>query len=130
MAVRMMCADVVVNSALLVLVTIARKAESTLNGLKNTKKNWKKLKKCLTIPLPCDIIDSESEGNKMKEQVFEAIKKSGKNGIRLRDIGYVVGAWHCGLLPYVAELVDEGKVYGKQIGHGWQAYIKYYVTES
>lgn len=67
MAVRMMCADVVVNSALLVLVTIARKAESTLNSLKNTKKNWKKLKKCLTIPLPRDIINTESEGNKMKE---------------------------------------------------------------
>lgn len=65
----------------------------------------------------------------MKTKVYEVIKKSGKNGIRLRDIGFVVGAWHCGLLEYVSELVDEGKVYGKIIGHGWQAYIKYYAKE-
>lgn len=65
----------------------------------------------------------------MKNKVYEAIQKSGKNGIRLRDIGYVVGAWHCGLLEYVAELIEEGKVYGKTIGRGWQAYIKYYVKE-
>ena len=64
MVVRMMCADVVVNCVLLVLVIIAREAENTLNGLKNTKKNWKKLKKCLTILLPCDIIDLRKGGNK------------------------------------------------------------------
>lgn len=66
MVARLMYADVVVNCVLLVLVIIAREVENTLNGLKNTKKNWKKLKKCLTILLPRDIIDSESEGNKME----------------------------------------------------------------
>lgn len=66
----------------------------------------------------------------MKEKVFEAIKKSGKNGIRLRDIGHYCNCWHCSCLEYVAELVEEGKIYGKTIGKGWEAYIKYYVTES
>jgi predicted transcriptional regulator len=65
----------------------------------------------------------------MKAKIYEAIKKSGKNGIRLRDIGYYCNVWHVSCLEYVAELVEEGKVYGKTIGHGWQAYIKYYVKE-
>lgn len=66
----------------------------------------------------------------MKEKVYEAIRRSGKNGIRLRDIGYHCDCWHCGLLPYVIELMEEGRVYERTIGHGWEAYIKYYVTES
>lgn len=66
----------------------------------------------------------------MKEQVFEAIKKSGKNGIRLRDIGFYLNVWHVNLLDDCLALVQEGKIYAKTIGHGWQAYIKYYVTES
>ena len=66
----------------------------------------------------------------MKTKVYEAIQKAGKNGIRLRDIGFYCNAWHCGLLVYVSELIEEGKVYGKTIGHGWEAYIKYYLTES
>lgn len=66
----------------------------------------------------------------MKEKIYEAIKKSGENGIRLRDIGHYCNVWHCSCLEYVCELMDEGKVYGKTIGHGWQAYIKYYVKES
>lgn len=65
----------------------------------------------------------------MKIKVYEAIKKSGENGIRLRDIGYVVKEWHCGLLPYIAELMEEGKITSKTVGRGWQAYIKYYVKE-
>lgn len=64
----------------------------------------------------------------MKEKVYKAIQRSGNNGIRLRDIGYVVNAWHCGLLEYVSELIQEKKIYGKIIGHGWQAYIKYYTV--
>ena len=38
-----------------------QKAENTLNGLKNTKKNWKRFKKCLTIPLLHDIIITEKQ---------------------------------------------------------------------
>ena len=45
----------------------------------------------------------------MKEKVFEAIKKSGKYGIRLRDIGHYCNCWHVMCLDYVHELVDEGK---------------------
>lgn len=66
----------------------------------------------------------------MKNKVYEAIKKSGENGIRLRDIGYCCNVWHVSCLEYVTELIEEGKVYGKTIGHGWDAYIKYYVTNS
>jgi hypothetical protein len=66
----------------------------------------------------------------MKEQVYEAIKKSGKNGIRLRDLGFYLNVWHVNLLDDCLDLVKEGKIYAKTIGHGWQAYIKYYVTES
>lgn len=65
----------------------------------------------------------------MKEKVYEIIKKSGKNGIRLRDIGFCANTWHVNCLEPVHELIDEGRVYGKQIGHGWEAYIKYYVKE-
>jgi hypothetical protein len=65
----------------------------------------------------------------MKEKVFEAIKKSGKHSIRLRDIGHYCDCWHVMCLDYVHELVDEGKVEGKIIGAGWQAYIKYYIKE-
>lgn len=65
----------------------------------------------------------------MKEKVFEAIKKSGKNGIRLRDIGHYCNCWHVSCLEYVYELINEGKVKSKTIGTGWQAYIKYYVKE-
>ena len=64
----------------------------------------------------------------MKEKVYKAIQRSGSNGIRLRDIGSVVHAWHCGLLKYVNELIQEKKIYGKVIGSGWQAYIKYYTV--
>lgn len=66
----------------------------------------------------------------MKEKIYEAIQKAGKNGIRLRDIGYYCNCWHCSCLEYVHELIDEGKVEGKTIGAGWQAYIKYYVKGS
>ena len=62
----------------------------------------------------------------MKEKVFEAIKKSGENGIRLRYIGHYCNCWHINCLDYVHELIDEGKVYGKTIGRGIEAYIKYY----
>lgn len=65
----------------------------------------------------------------MKEKVFEAIKKSGKHGIRLRDIGHYCNCWHVMCLDYVHELIDEGKVEGKVIGAGWTAYINYYVKE-
>jgi hypothetical protein len=61
MAVRMMYVGVVVNYALLALAIIAKEAENTLNGLKNSKKNWKKLKKCLTISLLHDIIITEKQ---------------------------------------------------------------------
>ncbi|MBO5810502.1 MAG: hypothetical protein J6R32_06700 [Bacteroidales bacterium] len=130
MAVHLMCVDVVVNYALLALVIIAKEAENTLKSLKKIEKFLKKFKKCLTIPLPHDIIDSESEGNNMKEKIYEAIKKSGKNGIRLRDLGFYLNVWHVNLLDDCLDLVKEGKIYAKTIGHGWQAYIKYYVTES
>lgn len=63
----------------------------------------------------------------MKEQVFEAIQKSGENGIRLRDIGYYCHCWHCKCLDWVSELLNEGRIYGKTIGTGVEAYIKYYV---
>ena len=63
----------------------------------------------------------------MKEKVYEAIQKAGKNGIRLRDIGYYCNCWHCSCLEHVSALIDEDKVVGKTIGHGWEAYIKYYV---
>ena len=66
----------------------------------------------------------------MKEKVYEAIRRSGKNGIRLRGIGYHCGCWHVLCLEYVCNLMDEGKVVSKTIGCGWGAYIKYYVTES
>ena len=66
----------------------------------------------------------------MKEKVFEAIRRSGKNGIRLRDIGHYCGCWHVLCLEHVYVLMDEGKVTSKIIGHGWEAYIKYYVTNS
>lgn len=65
----------------------------------------------------------------MKTKVYEAIKKSGKNGIRLRDIGYHCNVWHVSCLEYVVELMNENKVYCKTIGYGWGAYIKYYVKE-
>lgn len=65
----------------------------------------------------------------MKEQVFEAIKKSGKRGIRLRDIGYYCNCWHVSCLEYVHELINEGRVEDKTIGAGWMAYINYYVKE-
>ena len=66
----------------------------------------------------------------MKEKVYEAIRRSGKNGIRLRDIGYHCGCWHVLCLEHVYALMDEGKVVSKTIGHGWEAYIKYYVINS
>ena len=66
----------------------------------------------------------------MKEEVFEAIRRSGKNGIRLRDIGHYCNCWHVLCLEHVYDLMDEGKVTRKTIGHGWEAYIKYYVTNS
>ena len=66
----------------------------------------------------------------MKEKVYEVIKQSGKAGIRLRDIGRRVGVWHVKCLAPVCDLIDEGRVVSKTIGHGWEAYIKYYVTES
>ena len=130
MAVHLMCADAVVNYVLLALAIIAKPMESLLKRLKRIKNFLKKFKKYLTIPLPCDIIDSESEGNTMKEKIYEAIKKSGKNGIRLRDLGFYLNVWHVNLLDDCLALVQEGKIYAKTIGHGWQAYIKYYVTES
>lgn len=65
----------------------------------------------------------------MKDKVYEAIKKSGKNGIRLRDIGYRCNVWHVSCLEHVVELMNENKVYCKTIGYGWEAYIKYYVKE-
>ena len=66
----------------------------------------------------------------MKEKVYEAIKKSGKHGIRLRDIGRHCNVWHVSCLEYVYELINEGRVESKTIGHGWQAYIKYYAKGS
>lgn len=83
----------------------------------------------MTKAFPHVIINTEREGNNMKEKVFEAIKKSGKYGIRLRDIGHYCNCWHVMCLDYVHELIDEGKVEGKTIGAGWQAYIKYYAKE-
>ena len=66
----------------------------------------------------------------MKEKVYEAIRRSGKNGIRLRDIGYHCNCWHVLCLEHVYALMNEGKVVSKTIGHDWEAYIKYYVTNS
>lgn len=66
----------------------------------------------------------------MKEQVYEVIKRAGKNGVRLCDIGRRVGVWHVKCLVPVCDLMDEGRVVSKTIGHGWEAYIKYYVKES
>ena len=65
----------------------------------------------------------------MKEKVYEVIKKSGKNGIRLRDIGYYCDCWHCSCLGYAIELAKEGRVYSRTIDRGWEAYIKYYAKE-
>ena len=65
----------------------------------------------------------------MKEKVFEAIKRAGANGIRLRYIGSYVGVWHPHCLPSVTELLAEGRIYERTIGRGWEAYIKYYVKE-
>lgn len=65
----------------------------------------------------------------MKEKVYEAIKKAGKNGIRLRDIGFHCGVWHCSCLGPVLELEKEDKVSEKTIGTSWEAYIKYYAKE-
>lgn len=64
----------------------------------------------------------------MKDKIYEIIKRSGSNGIRLRDIGFCAGVWHCSCLGPVCELIDEGKVISKTIGHGWEAYIKYYAV--
>lgn len=82
----------------------------------------------MTKALPYSIIDTESEGDEMKDKIYEIIKRSGKNGIRLRDIGFCAGVWHCSCLGPVCELMEEGKVISKTIGHGWEAYIKYYAT--
>ena len=65
----------------------------------------------------------------MKEKVYEAVKKSGEDGIRLRDIDYYCNCWHGSCLEYVSELIKEDKVVGKIIDHEWGAYIKYYVKE-
>lgn len=65
----------------------------------------------------------------MKEKIYEVVRKYGKNGIRLRTIGSILGVWHCGLIGDIYELIDEGKLEVKTIGQGWDAYNKYYIKE-
>lgn len=65
----------------------------------------------------------------MKEMVYKAIQKSGKRGMRLRELGWALNVWHCSLLNYVVELENEGLIYSKTIGHGIEAYIQYYAKE-
>ena len=45
----------------------------------------------------------------MKDQILEVLRKSGR-GMRLREIGWELGVWHCSLVGDVCDLEKEGKI--------------------